>query len=43
MLAALTDHIMDIAMNSVRAGSKNINISVVAEKERNLLDHHDRR
>ncbi len=38
MLAQLTDHIMDIAMNSVRAGSKNITIAVAAEKERNLLE-----
>jgi signal transduction histidine kinase len=37
MLEQLTDHIMDIAMNSVRAGSKNINIAVIARKERNLL------
>lgn len=37
MLAQLTDHIMDIAMNSVRAGSRNISIAVAAEKERNLL------
>ena len=37
MLAELTDHIMDIAMNSVRAGSKNISIAVIARKERNLL------
>jgi hypothetical protein len=28
---------MDIAMNSVRAGGENISISVVAEKEKNLL------
>jgi hypothetical protein len=37
MLEVLADHIMDIAMNSVRAGSTCINISVVAEKEENLL------
>jgi hypothetical protein len=37
MLAQLTDHIMDIAMNSVRAGSTNICVSVIAEKGRNLL------
>ena len=29
MLEELTDHIMDIAMNSVRAGSRNIHISVM--------------
>ncbi len=37
MLAELSDHVMDIAMNSVRAGSKNISISVIAAKEQNLL------
>ncbi len=37
MLAQLTDHIMDIAMNSVRAGSTSISISVIARKEENLL------
>jgi anti-sigma regulatory factor (Ser/Thr protein kinase) len=37
MLAELTDHIMDIAMNSVRAGSRNIAISVIAQEESNLL------
>jgi hypothetical protein len=31
MLEELSDHIMDIAMNSVRAGSKNIWISVVTQ------------
>jgi hypothetical protein len=30
MLEELTDHIMDIAMNSVRAGSKNVHISVIS-------------
>jgi len=30
VLAELSDHIMDIAMNSVRAGAQNISISVVA-------------
>lgn len=37
MLAQLTDHIMDIAMNSVRAGSRSICISVIVEKGRNAL------
>lgn len=37
MLERLTDHIMDIAMNSVRAGGRNVSIAVVSNKERNLL------
>jgi hypothetical protein len=37
MLAQLTDHIIDIAMNSVRAGSRNVSVSVVVEKARKLL------
>ena len=37
MLEHLTDHIMDIAMNSVRAGGRNIFIDVVSKKEHNLL------
>jgi len=37
MLEHLTDHIMDIAMNSVRAGGRNIFIDVVSKKEGNLL------
>jgi signal transduction histidine kinase len=30
VLAELSDHIMDIAMNSIRAGAQHISISVVA-------------
>jgi len=37
MLERLTDHIMDIAMNSVRAGAMNVSIAVISKKERNLL------
>jgi Histidine kinase-, DNA gyrase B-, and HSP90-like ATPase len=37
MLEELSDHLMDIAMNSVRAGAKNVGISVVADKSRNVL------
>jgi hypothetical protein len=37
MLEHLTDHIMDIAMNSVRAGGRNVTIAVISNKERNLL------
>jgi len=37
MLERLTDHIMDIAMNSVRAGGRNVSIAVISKKERNLL------
>jgi hypothetical protein len=37
MLEELSDHLMDIAMNSVRAGAKNIGISIVADKSRNIL------
>ncbi len=37
MLERLTDHIMDIAMNAVRAGGRNVSIAVVSKKERNLL------
>ena len=37
MLEELSDHVMDIAMNSVRAGAKQIDISIVADKSRNLL------
>ncbi|OPY71089.1 MAG: Non-motile and phage-resistance protein [Syntrophorhabdaceae bacterium PtaU1.Bin034] len=37
MLEELSDHIMDIAMNSVRAGARNISISVVADKPNDLL------
>ncbi len=37
MLERLTDHIMDIAMNSVRAGGRNVTIAVISKKEGNLL------
>jgi hypothetical protein len=37
MLEHLTDHIMDIAMNSVRAGGRNVSIAVISQKDRNLL------
>ena len=37
MLQELSDHVMDIAMNSVRAGAREIGISIVADKSRNLL------
>jgi anti-sigma regulatory factor (Ser/Thr protein kinase) len=37
MLERLADHIMDIAMNSVRAGGRNVSIAVISNKERNLL------
>jgi len=37
MLEELTDHVMDIAMNSVRAGATQVGISIMADKSRNLL------
>jgi signal transduction histidine kinase len=37
MLEELSDHLMDIAVNSVRAGARDIGISIVADKPRNLL------
>lgn len=37
MLEELSDHIMDIAMNSVRAGAKHITVSVVGDRPKNLL------
>ncbi len=37
MLEELSDHVMDIAMNSVRAGAREIAVSIVADKNRNLL------
>jgi hypothetical protein len=37
MLEELSDHIMDIAMNSVRAGAKNIFISVNTEASTGIL------
>ena len=37
MLEELSDHLMDIAMNSVRAGARNVAISVLADRSRNLL------
>jgi hypothetical protein len=37
VLAELSDHIMDIAMNSVRAGGRNISISIVAQPDTGTL------
>jgi anti-sigma regulatory factor (Ser/Thr protein kinase) len=37
MLEELSHHIMDMAMNSIRAGSKEIQISLVADKESGIL------
>lgn len=37
MLEELADHIMDIAMNSVRAGARNVGISVISDREKDLL------
>jgi len=37
LLEELSDHIMDIAINSVRAGAKHITISVIGDEEKNLL------
>jgi hypothetical protein len=37
MLEELSDHLMDIAMNSVRAGARNVAISVEADKPENML------
>lgn len=37
MLEELSDHILDIAMNSVRAGASNISISVVGQADTDLL------
>ena len=37
MLEELSDHLMDIAMNSVRAGARSIGISITADKSLNVL------
>ncbi|HAR96565.1 MAG TPA: ATP-binding protein [Deltaproteobacteria bacterium] len=37
MLAELSDHVMDIAMNSVRAGARNISIAIIAQRDKGTL------
>jgi hypothetical protein len=37
VLEELSDHLMDIAMNSVRAGAKNVALSVVADEAQDRL------
>jgi hypothetical protein len=37
MLAELCDHIMDIAINSIRAGARNISVSIAMQPERRTL------
>jgi hypothetical protein len=37
MLEELSDHIMDIAMNSVRAGAKHVSVSVVGDETKDRL------
>jgi len=37
MLEQLSDHLMDIAVNSVRAGAREVGISVMTDRSQNLL------
>jgi hypothetical protein len=37
VLEELSDHIMDIAMNSVRAGARHVTVSVIGDRAKDLL------